>query len=84
MNPEMYWLFWEQTGRKTLLLQEQDPAGTKRSKKRISVLVVAAMDGAMENLLVINSALKRKAFSKIKNDLKRLPACIEWCAARKE
>ena len=41
------------------------------------------MDGAKENLLATNSALKPRAFSKITNDLKRLSACIKWCAARK-
>ena len=50
-NADEVGLFYEQTGRRTYVLQSDVEAGVKQSKKRISILVVAAMNGALEKWL---------------------------------
>ena len=82
-NADEIGLFWEATGRKSLLLADDDPPGAKVSKKRMTILLVAAMNGNLEKILVINTALKPRAFKKIKNDLSRLPTCMIWRATKK-
>ena len=57
--------------------------GTKGDKSRVTIYVVAAMDGHMEKMWLINSSLKPRAFKRINNDFNRLPACIEWRASKK-
>ena len=75
-NADEVGLYWEMTGRKTLIPVTGDAAGTKISKKRLTVLVVAAMDGHLEHMIIINSALHPRAFKDIHQDLSRLPSCI--------
>ena len=62
MNADEVGLFYEQTGRKTFLLQGSDLAGPKQSKKRISILIVATMNGHLEKMIVINNARCPRAF----------------------
>ena len=53
------------------------------SKKRITVLLTAAMDGTLLAMEVVNQYLHPRAFSSIKQDLKSLPPCISWSASKK-
>ena len=39
------------------MLQGGDESGIKRSKKRITILVVAAMDDVLEKMIVINTVI---------------------------
>ena len=57
-------------------MEDADKAVAKISKKRITVLLTAAMDGSLVAMEVINQYLHPRAFSAIKQDLKRLPPCI--------
>lgn len=82
-NADEVGLFYEQTGRRTYVLQSDDDAGVKQSKKRISILVVAAMDGALEKMVVINNSRCPRAFDAINRDPSRLPSCISWKSNRK-
>ena len=54
--------YWEQSGKRTLLQQGTDPTGSKVSKKRITVFIVAAMDGHIEQMIVINQYLNQEHF----------------------
>ena len=83
LNADEIGLFWEQTGRKTLIREDADKAGAKIYKKRITVLLTAAMDGTLLAMEVVNQYLHPRAFSSIKQDLKRLPPCISWSASKK-
>ena len=83
LNTDEIGLYWEQTGRKTLIMEDADKAGAKISKRRITVLLTAAMDGTLVAMEVINQYLHPRAFSAIKQDLKRLPPCISWSASKK-
>ena len=47
----------------------------------MTIYIVAAMDGHMEKMWVINSSLKPRAFKEINKDLQRLPTCTEWRAS---
>lgn len=77
-NADEVGLFCWQVGRRTYTLDASDNAGTKQSKKRISILLVAAMDGHLEKMVVINNARCPRAFKAINNDLQRLPSSIIW------
>ena len=46
-NGDEVGLFWEASGKKTLLLERDDPSETKVTKKRLTVFIVTAMDGHM-------------------------------------
>ena len=83
LNADEIGLFWEQSGRKTLTREDADKAGAKMSKKRITVLLTAAMDGTLLAMEVVKQYLHPRAFSSIKQDLKRLPPCISWSASKK-
>ena len=83
LNGDEVGLYYLQSGRKTILCKGDDPAGTKMDKKRLTLYIVAAMDGHMEQVTVINTALKPRAFKKIDYDYNRLPNCIQWRASRK-
>ena len=76
-------LYYEQTARKTLMEKGEDLGGEKVNKKRVTVYIVVAMDGDLEPLVVINNAKTPRAFRKIKNDLSRLPPCIQWYSSPK-
>ena len=69
-NGDEVGLFWEASGKKTLLLEGDDPAGTKVSKKRLTVFIVTAMDGHMEKMVVVNNSQTPRAFKAIRNDPK--------------
>ena len=83
LNADEIGLFWEQTERKTLIREYADKAGAKMSKKCITVLLTAAMDGTLLAMEVVNQYLHPHAFSSIKQDLKKLPPCISWSASKK-
>ena len=59
------------------LEQGQDPAGCKVSKKRMTVLLVANMDGHLEPMVVINKSLRPRSFKRIGNDPTKLPSYIQ-------
>ena len=59
-NADEVGLFYEQARRRTFLEQGQDPAGGKVSKKRMTILLVAAMDGHLEPMVVINKSSSPK------------------------
>ena len=67
----------------TLLVEGEYPAGGKLNKQRVTVLFVTAMDGSLDQLVVVNNAMKPRAFCKIKQDTSRLPRCIQWTANKK-
>ena len=83
LNADEIGLFWEQTGRKTLIREDADNAGAKMSKKRITVLLTAAMDGTLLAMEVVNQYLHPRSFSSIKQYLKRLPPSISGSASKK-
>ena len=83
LNGDEVGLYWEQSGKRTLLQQGTYPAGSKVSKKRITVFIVAAMEGHMEQMIVINQYLKPRAFSRIHYDTNKLPVCMQWKATPK-
>lgn len=82
-NGDEVGLFWEACAKKTLLLEGDDPAGTKVSKKRLTVFIVAAMDGHMEKMVVVNNSQTPRAFKAIGNNPNRLPSCIIWKSSKK-
>ena len=47
------------------------------------MFIVAAMDGHMEQMIVINHYLKPRAFSRIHYDTNKLPVCVQWKATPK-
>ena len=51
-NADEMGLYW-QTGRKTLLAEGEYPAGGKLNKQRMAVLIVTAMDGSLDQLVVV-------------------------------
>ena len=82
-NDDEVGLFYEQTGRRTLLMAHEDPAGCKVSKKRLTIFIVAAMDGHLEQMFLINNSLKPRAFKPIQFNSSRLPSCIKWTSSKK-
>ena len=60
------------------VLQGGDEVGIKQSKKSITILVVAAMDGVLEKMVVINNSRCPRAFDAINRNPKHLPNCISW------
>ena len=83
LNGDEVGLYHLQSARKTLLFKGDDPAGTKIDKRRMTMYLVAEMDGHLEEMMIINTALKPRAFKKINYDFKRLRNCIQWRANKK-
>ena len=83
LNGDEVGLYNLQSARKTLLFKGDDPAGTKIDIRRLTMYLVAGMDGHLEEMMIINTALKPRAFKKINYDFKRLPNCIQWRANKK-
>ena len=46
-------------------MTHEDPAGCKVSKKRLTIFIVAAMDGHFEQMVLINNSLKPRALKPI-------------------
>ena len=82
-NGDEVGLFWEACAKRTLLLEGDDPAGTKVSKKRLTVFIVAAMDGHMEKMVVVNNSKTPRVFKAIGNNPDSLPSCIIWKSSKK-
>ena len=57
LNADEIGLFWERKGRKSLIQEDGEKAGAKMSKKRITVLLTAAMDGTLFDMEVVNQYL---------------------------
>ena len=55
MNADEIGLFYKQTGKRSYVVAGGDLAGTKQSKKRITVFVVACMDGSLEQMVVFGT-----------------------------
>ena len=78
-NADEVGLNWERTARRSYIFEGDDPAGTKLSKKRITVHITASMAGHLEPMVVINGCKCPRAFNQIQRDLTRLlPPCIMW------
>ena len=82
-NADETGLYWEQTSNTSMMLKGEDSSGKKKSKKRLTVLLICSMAGKLEPLILINSHLHPRAFRKIRQDLKRLPPCLKWRASKK-
>ena len=52
LNADEVDLFYEATGKRSFVLQGNDPVGTKESKKKITMLIMAAMDVHLEKLYI--------------------------------